>query len=106
MSMQIQINTDNSIQGREKLSEHFQSVIENKLSRFSDRITRLEVHFSDENGPKGGSADKRCMIEARLEGIQPIAVDHEAGTIELALNGAADKLFRLIDGLLERKNKY
>lgn len=105
--MQIQINTDNNIQGREKLSENFQSVLKSSLDRFSDRVTRLEVHLSDENGPdKNGNDDKRCMIEARLEGMKPMAVTHQADTLDLALNGAADKMERMLDDTLKRENKY
>jgi ribosome-associated translation inhibitor RaiA len=40
------------------------------------------------------------MMEARLEGRQPIAVTDEAATVELAVNGAADKLARLIEHTL------
>jgi hypothetical protein len=36
----------------------------------------VEVHLSDENGKKGGSHDKRCMMEARLEGHQRGALTH------------------------------
>ncbi len=32
------------------------------------------------------------MLEARIEGMQPIAVTNEAGTTEEAINGALDKL--------------
>ncbi len=37
------------------------------------------------------------MMEARLEGRRPIAVTDEAATLDLAVNGAADKLARLIE---------
>jgi ribosome-associated translation inhibitor RaiA len=41
-------------------------------------------------------------MEARLEGHQPIAVTHEAETIDQAIDGAADKLKRLLDHTLGR----
>jgi hypothetical protein len=44
------------------------------------------------------------MIEARLEGMKPIAVTHQAGTLDLALNGAAGKLSRLLDSTLKDKH--
>jgi len=40
------------------------------------------------------------MMEARLEGHQPIAVTQEAETIEQAIGGAADKLKSLIEHTL------
>jgi ribosome-associated translation inhibitor RaiA len=94
--MQIQVNTDHTIEGHEALADQIRGVVENALSRMSDRITRVEVHLTDESGPKSRANNKRCMIEARLEGRQPIAVTDEAATVDLAVNGAADKLARLI----------
>lgn len=66
--MQIEISTDSNIEGREKLSAHVKTVVEDTLSRFSKRITRVEVHLTDVNGHKDGHDDTRCMMEARLEG--------------------------------------
>lgn len=45
------------------------SLISEVLSRFSQQIKRVEVHFSDEDGNKGGINDKRCMVETRLAGM-------------------------------------
>jgi len=100
--MQIQVNTDNNIEGREKLTDHVRSVVESALNRFKDRITRVEVHLSDQNGDKSGQGDKRCMMEARLEGRQPTAVTHEAATLDQAVDGAADRIQRLIKSTLGR----
>lgn len=101
--MQIQINTDHNIEGHEALVTRVSGVIENALSRFSDHITRVEVHLSDENSDKkDGYDDMRCMIEARLEGRQPIAVTHQATTVDEAVDGAADKLANMIESTLGR----
>lgn len=100
--MQIQFNTDHNIPAREALTAQVNGAVENALSRFSEHITRVEVHLSDENGDKSGPSDKRCAIEARLEGRQPIAVTHHAATSEQAIDGAADKLLRLVEHTLAR----
>lgn len=102
--MQIQVNTDRNIKGHEVLSIEVNRTVENALSRFSDRITRVEVHLSDENSDKkgGGNGDMRCLMEARLEGRQPIAVTHHAASSGQAVDGAADKLTRLIESTLGR----
>ncbi len=70
--MQIQVNTDHTIEGHEALAARIRGVVENALSRMSDHITRVEVHLIDESGPKSRKNNKRCMMEARLEGRQPI----------------------------------
>lgn len=102
--MQIQINTDHNIEGREALADQVSGVVERALDRVSDHITRVEVHLSDENSDKSGQNDKRCMMEARLEGRQPVAVTHQAATLDQAVDGAADKLVRLIESTLGRRH--
>ena len=98
--MQIQINTGHNIEGHEALAAQVSEVVESALSPVSDHITRVEIHLSDENSDKHGQSDKRCMMEARLEGRQPIAVTHQAATLDQAVDGAADKLTRLIESTL------
>lgn len=100
--MQIQINTDHHIGGHEALVAWATGEIKSALSRHSDHITRVEVHLSDENGHKSGTSDKRCVMEARVTGRQPLAVTHHAETLYGAVTGAADKLTRLIASALGR----
>jgi len=78
--------------GSEELRASLTAQISEELKRFRRKISRLEVHLSDEDGLKNGLKDKRCMIEARLEGRQPIAVTNVANSFEQATNGAIDKL--------------
>ncbi|MGK0266917.1 MAG: ribosome-associated translation inhibitor RaiA [Maricaulis sp.] len=94
--MQIQINTDENIGGSEALSAKVSAAVRSRLDRFSQHITRIEVHLSDENGDKTGGADKRCLMEARLEGRQPEVVSEQAATLEAAYSGAAKKLQRVL----------
>lgn len=101
--MQIQINTDRNIEGNEALAAYVRSQTEQALSRSSDHVTRVEVHLSEENSDKkGGKAGQRCAMEARLEGRQPLAVTCKALTLEQAVNGAADKMSRLIESTIGR----
>jgi hypothetical protein len=44
------------------------------------------------------------MIEARLEGFSPIAVTHQATSLDEAVDGAADKLVNLIETTLGRQH--
>lgn len=100
--MKIQVNTDAHIEGREALATQVSATVEHALHRFHDQVTRLEVHLSDQNGGKNGQHDKRCVMEARLAGRQPIAASDSAATLDQAVRGAADKLARLIDTQLGR----
>jgi ribosome-associated translation inhibitor RaiA len=101
--MQIQINTDHNIEGHQTLIAQVSSVVENALNRYSEHITQVDVHLSDENSnKKGGINDMRCVIEAHLKGRQPIAVTHQATTLDQTVEGASDKLANLIENTLER----
>ncbi len=95
--MQIKINTGHNVNGHEEMVRHTESVVESTMGHLANHITHVEVHISDENSKKGGGNDKRCMMEARLKGHQPIAVTKEAITFDQAICGAADKLKSSLD---------
>ena len=90
--MTIQLNTDKNLTIHQEYEDKIKNAINDGLSRFDDLITRLEVHLSDENGSKDGLEDKRCLLEARLSGKEPIAVTNLGNNYDLALNGAINKL--------------
>ena len=101
--MQIQVNAGQQIKGSEELTQQVEAVVEAALERFGDRVTRVEVHLTDENSSaKSGSDDKRCLMEARLAGLQPISVSHHGPSVAQALGGAVDKLEQTLDRTLGR----
>ncbi len=101
--MLIQINTDRNVEGDNVLTQWVTAAIGDGLDRFSEHITRVEVHLSDENSAKKfGAKDKRCLLEARLAGLQPIAVSHQTATLEQAVDGAVQRLQRTLDSTLGR----
>ena len=104
--MQIQINTDRNVEAGENLAEFVRGEVTDGTRHFASRITRVEVHLRDENGAKSGSDDKRCTMEARLEGRNPTAVTHHAETVEQAISGAASKLRRALEHDLERLKEH
>jgi ribosome-associated translation inhibitor RaiA len=94
--MQVLVNSNHHIVGGEDLTDRVRGVVDGRLERFAGRITRVEVHLNDLNGRKLGERDKRCMMEARVGGMKPIAVSHEAPTLTEAIHVAADKLERAL----------
>lgn len=90
--MQIQVFADNRIENSSRLVEWANGAVADKLQRFDEQLTRVAVHINDENGEKAGAQDKRCQIEARPKGLQPISVTHKADSIRLAVEGALDKI--------------
>lgn len=100
--MLIQVNSDNNITVNERLSAYISDTVSDSLSRFDEQVTRVEVQLSDENGDKAGKDDKRCMLEARLAGMQPVAVTAHSDTIEQALHDAIHKLIAALDKAVGR----
>ena len=102
--MQIQINTDNTIEQHEPLTAHAESVVQETLSRFSAHISRVVVHLGETSDSKSSSGNHRCMMEARIEGHPPIATSDHAASLHQAIQGAAEKLKRAIESTLGRIN--
>jgi hypothetical protein len=100
--MQIQVNSDNSVAVDSELTQILEANISHTLQRFGERLTRVEVHLSDVNGGKFGTADKRCLLEARPSGRDPVTVTNDAATPELAVKGAAQKMERLLTSTFAR----
>jgi ribosome-associated translation inhibitor RaiA len=103
--MQILVNSDHHIKGGESTTERVESIVRAAADRYANRLTRIEVHLSDTNGPKHGDRDKRCVIEARIAGSRPIAVAYEAPTLLEAIEGAADRLKHALEHTLGRLNE-
>lgn len=99
--MQVQVNTDNHVEGREKLIDHVEGVIRDAVDRYEGEVTHVEAHLGDVNSAeKSGASDMRCMLEARVAGTKNIAVKHQADSLHLAIEGAADKLTKALDSAL------
>ena len=100
--MLIHVTTDNHIQGREQLVKEVEVSIQDSLDRFAAQLTRIEVHLSDENGKKPGEDDKKCTLEARLAGLQPVAVSGHGTNLDQAVSSALGKLIHALDHKLGR----
>ncbi len=100
--MQIQVNTDDNIQGGEALAQWVRDEASSRLARFKEQFTRLEVFLTDVDGAKSGGNDKRCRLEARVVGRQPVTVTAEADKMAAAFIAAVEKLARAVDTELGR----
>ncbi|MFC3608187.1 HPF/RaiA family ribosome-associated protein [Stutzerimonas tarimensis] len=97
--MQVQVNSSNQIEGGVELQEWIGSTVVDRVDRFEDLLTRIEVHVSDENADKAGADDKRCQIEFRPKGHPAMSVSHKAESLDLAVSGAADKMRNALENL-------
>lgn len=105
--MHIQVNTSNGVENKDSLERWACDYLNEHLARFAQDITAVEVQLSDENhGPKAGTTDKRCMMEARVNGHAPVAVKNFAPDQNLAFRGAAEKLIHALDRKLGRLARH
>lgn len=70
--------------------------------RYGHRMTAVEVHFEDLCGLRHGSATFRCVMEARVNGHLPIAVQARARDLYGAIDAAARKMEAAIARVVER----
>lgn len=98
--MMIQVHTDNRIHADENLRDAITAVVKSALSHLSGRISRVQIHLGDESGNKQTDDDKRCMMEARIDGLPPSAVTHHASSLTEAIDGAAEKLRHSLESIL------
>lgn len=95
--MEIHVNTDRNLEGSEALVQMVEADVQSTLEHFADRLTRVEVHLRDENGEKDGVGDdKRCVLEARPSGMQPVVVTGSGHSFEQAWHDAARKMQSLL----------
>lgn len=103
--MQVLLNTDPNVDGRQAMADHLQAVVKEALDRFGEQVTRVEAHLADTHAQAKTHADEiQCTLEARMKGRDPVVVKNHAGTAHQAINGAVGKLKRAIGTVLERND--
>jgi hypothetical protein len=104
--MKVQVNTSNDIDNKESLERWASEYLNEHLGRFEQDLTSIEVQITDENHSARGGVDKRVMLEARVTGRAPVAVNNFAADQNVAFRGATDKLVHALEhafGKLDRK---
>jgi ribosome-associated translation inhibitor RaiA len=104
--MQIQIHASPHNEASSALADHLASVLKDALGRFGERITRVEAHMSDANGPAktGEGDDIECMLQAHLVGLDAVVVKEQAGNPHQAIAGAVRKLKRAVGVALGKRD--
>src|SRR5687768_17125043 len=95
--MQVQVNTSNGIENTDGLERWAGDFLNDALARFRQDITRVEVQLRDTNSVKSGAQDKRCTLEARIAGREPVAATHHAPSQDEAFRGATQRLVNLLE---------
>ncbi len=102
--MQINVNTDRTIEYHQGLDEHVENVVRASIGRFDNHVNRVDVHLSNENKEKHADGGNGCMMEARVTGHQPVVVHAHSANLHQSIDDAAGKLARALDSALGRLN--
>jgi hypothetical protein len=103
--MQILLNTDPHIDGREAMHDHLESVVIEVLGPFGNRIVCVEAYLTDTNGAsKAVPTNVCCTLEAQMVGSEPVVAQHHASTANQAIHGALRKLGRVIAREFKQQN--
>lgn len=102
--MEVNVNTDNTIQRHSGLDERVRTMVEEAIGRFGDHVRRVDVHLSNENKEKHEDGSNYCMMEALVSGYAPVVVHAHAENLQLSISGAITKLKRALDSAIGRLN--
>lgn len=101
--MLFQLRTDNHIRNSEELASGVEAAVQAAVvSRLGDRLRRVEVYLEDVNAQKKGGADIRCTVEVHLAGRPAVAAEHRAGDVDEAVDGAVERVMKVLDHQLGR----
>ncbi len=103
--MRVQVNSDKTVDVNDGLKAAVKTHLTKSFERYGGRITRVEVHLSDMNGNRGGDMDKRCLMEVRPAGMDPVAVTNNGASVDDAWKGATRKMVRKLTTLFAKATK-
>jgi ribosomal subunit interface protein len=90
----------------EAIEARIETSVTRALGRFAERLTRVEVHVSDENREKRGPDDKKVLIEARAKGRGPVVVDAFGADLYATIDDAASKMRRVLDKMFDKSAEH
>ena len=101
--MQILLHADPHTDSSQLMADHLKRVVQTAMTRFGERVTRVEAHLSHIHSQAKSSDDGiHCTLEARLVGQDAIVVKHNAGNAHQAIEGAVRKLKRAVGSDIAR----
>lgn len=95
--MQVLINTDNRTDGPASRTDALELRVNDRLGRFSSRLSRVEAHIRDVDGDTNGARGMEARLEARPNGSDPLSVKADGVDAEQALNNALAAMTSRLD---------
>lgn len=101
--MQILLNTDHNVDGRQPMADHLEAQVKTALGRYGEHVTRVQAHVTDANSRLKAHPDEiHCTLEARLVGLDAVVVKDHADNAHQAIVGATTKLQRAVGAALAK----
>lgn len=104
--MEIQINSDNNLRVSKEYNIQLKQLLSTKLRRFDKYLSRIELYLSDVNGSKDGVNDRKCVIEARIKGKDPLVVTSIDENHDKAIALSLEKLKSSLDSVLGKLKEH
>ncbi len=108
VTMQILLHTDSNTNNSQAMTEHVQNVVSDAISRFGERVTRVEAHVSNVHSQVKSTTEQdiHCTLEAHLVGLEAVVVKAFAGNAHQAIETATKKLRRAIERQIEKHSAH
>jgi Sigma 54 modulation protein / S30EA ribosomal protein len=100
--MNVQLHTDRNFVIDAELAARIETNVAADLERFSSRVTRVDLHLTDQSAGRKTGAHVRCLAEAQVAGHPPVVVAHEAPEAKEAIDGAVVELVSALGHTVER----
>lgn len=100
--MKLEIRT-NGLKLDDADLNHLEHSLHQALHRFEGRIARAMVYLSDENGPKGGSTDRKLKCVVSVPPAGQVTVQVRDRHLPSAIDRAADRVGFAVGRELDRR---
>lgn len=103
--MQILLHGDTNSDGSRAMAEHVEDVVNGALGRFGARVTRVEVHLSDADGPVSARAGSiHCAMQAHVTGHETLFVTERGDNAHRAIEAGVRKLKRAVGASIAKQD--
>ncbi len=83
------------------IESHVREKLEPMINKFGDRILKIIVHLSDDNGPKGG-VDKHCHIHVDMKKLPTVVIEDLEENLYTAIDNACHRAERAVRKAIEK----
>jgi hypothetical protein len=99
----LDFNRDNQVDDREAPQEQVEEIVNRRLGRIANRVTRAEVHIGHVKESRTNNPELRCSIEVRPDNLGAVAASAEGVGIEAVVRSACDKVLHAYDKVIGKQ---